>query len=456
MKPNELLDAIGQIDDECINDARSKPKTDKKTWITAASLAACLCVAAACVFGLSNMKKLIKIGLDETFILTDPSTTADTSPKTTNENTNIAIIPPTVSETAENSTEKSTSTEPATEFPPVTHLPYQWADIRERDKSKVINIPMSAREWPWNCKEVFEQFTFVEYNGRTYTIRSRNTLSKDKVGKKLGTASMRGYDIYEDKTHTTTCGIYEIMGIDSSRFIAVKYQGHDGYYVFNMRHYYDPPATLGDLITALNLTETFPLTTIYYGSKEYGLTETDSDALWGMFLKHTDAETLETENIPSGKKKLTFVIVSEELGADNLSWALYDNGYIVTNIDSYGYRYYIGKDAVDEIVKYALGHKAGEIADNTQYIVGNVTEIGENYIKVDDSIMMKNPDDGIEFTVMANDMRIKRYIISGFLKKGQLVRITHTGTLCGNHTVVETATMLEEVMLAKNDIIFFE
>lgn len=454
MKPNELLDAIGQVDDECIKDARSKPKTDKRILATAASLAACLCVAAACVFGLSNMKKLIKIGTDVT--LSDPSTTACTSAQTTCENTNIAITPPTASETAENTTNKGSSTEPATEIPPVTHLPCQWADIRERDKSKTVNIPMSAREWPWNCKEVFEQFTFVEYNGKTYTIRSRNTLSKDKVGKKLGTASMRGYDIYEDKTHTTTCGIYEIRGIDSSRFIAVKYQGHDGYYVFNMRHYYDPPATLGDLITALNLTETFPLTTIYYGSKEYGLTETNSDALWGMFLKHADAQTLETENIPSGKKKLTFVIVSEELGSDNLSWALYDNGYIITNIDSYGYRYYIGKDAVDEIVKYALAHKAGEIADNTQYIVGNVTEIGEDYIKVDDSIMMKNPDDGIEFTVMANDKRIKRYIISGFLRKGQLVRITHTGTLCGNHTVVETATMLEEVMLAKNDILIFE
>ncbi len=450
MKPDDILDAVGKVDDEYIEKARSKPKTDKKIWITAASLAACLCIVVASVFGLSNMK-LIKNDIE----VTDPSTTAGTSGQATTENTNIAIIPPTVSETAKNTTEKITSTKPGIEIPPVTHLPSQWADLRERDNSKSINIPMSAREWPWNCKEVFEQFTFLEYNGRTYIIRSRNTLSKDKVGKKLGTATMRGYDIYEDKTHTTTCGIYEIKGIDSSRFIAVKYQGHDGYYVFNMRDY-DPPATLGDLITALNLTETFPLTTIYYGSKKYGLTEADSEALWGMFLKHTDAETLERENIPSGKKKLTFVIVSEELGTDNLSWSLYDNGYIVTNIDSYGYRYYIGEDSVDEIIEYAVKHKAWEITDNRQYIIGNVTEIGEDYIKVDDSIMMKNPDEGIEFTVMANNMNIKRYIISGFLKKGQLVRITHTGTLTGNHTVVETATMLEEVMLAENDIIFFE
>ena len=215
---------------------------------------------------------------------------------------------------------------------------------------------------------------------------------------------------------------------------------------------YDPPATLDDLISALNLTETFPLTTIYYNSKHYGLSETDSEVLWDMFLKHKGAETLEYETIPDGKKILTFVVVSEELGTDNLSWALYDDGYLRTNIDSYGYRYYIGKDTVDEIVKYALKHKTGEIIDNTQYLIGNVTEIGEDYIKVNDSIMMKNPDDGIEFTVMANNMNIKRYIISGFLKEGQLVRITHTGILAGNHTIVNTAINLEEVVITENDL----
>lgn len=446
MKPDDILDAIGKVDDEYIANAKAGKKSNKKIWITVASAAACLCIAVAGILGLRNAE-LFKA--DDSSTVSDPSAVSGTSAQATAESSDNT----TASETSNTTTAETTAQATVTELPTLIHLPSQWADTRERDESKSFYSSLSAREWPWNCKEVFEQFTFVEYNGETYSIRSRNTLSKDKVGKKLGTATMRGYDIYEDKTHTTTCGIYEIKGIDSSRFIAVKYQGYDGYYVFNMRSEFDPPATLGDLISALNLTETFPLTTIYHDSKLYGLTEADSEVLWSMFLKHTDAETLETENIPSGKKKLSFVIVSEELGADNLSWALYDNGYIVTNIESYGYRYYIGEDAVNEIVDYALKHKTGEIADNTQYIIGNVTEIGEDYIKVNDAIMMKNPDEGIEFTVMANDMRIKRYIISGFLKKGQLVRITHTGTLTGNHTVVETATNLEEVMLAENDFI---
>ena len=372
-------------------------------------------------------------------------------PHITNENTTVSPVHPTVSETSVKVTEESTSIENITESPTAIQHPCQWTDTRKRNNNIVIMSQMNARIWPWNCQEVYQQFTSVEYNGRTYIIRSHNTLSKDKVNKKLGSSTMQGYDIYEDKTYSTTCGIYEIKGVDSSRFIAVKYQGYEGYYVFNMRDY-DPPATLDDLISALNLTETFPLTTIYYNSKHYGLSETDSEVLWDMFLKHKDAETLEYENIPGGKKILAFVVVSEELGTDNLSWALYDDGYLRTNIDSYGYRYYIGKDAVDEIVKYALKHKMAEITDNTQYLIGNVTEIGEDYIKVDDSIMMKNPDDGVEFTVMANNMNIKRYIISGFLKKGQLVRITHTGIYAENHTVIENATMLEEVILTNNGI----
>lgn len=448
MKPNELLDAIGKVDDAYIEFARSKPKTDKKIWITVASVAACLCIAAVGVFGLSSIKKLTKIELDET--LTDPTTTG-TSAQATNESTNIALILPTVSETSGKATEESTSRENITESPTVIQHPCQWADIRKRNNNIVVMSQMNARIWPWNCQEVHQQFTSVEYNGRTYIIRSHNTLSKDKVNKKLGSSTMQGYDIYEDKTHTTTCEIFEIKGIDSSRFIAVKYQGYDGYYVFNMRDY-DPPATLDDLISALNLTETFPLTTIYYNSKHYGLSEKDSEVLWDMFLKHKGAETLEYETIPDGKKILAFVVVSEELGTDNLSWALYDDGYLRTNIDNYGYRYYIGKDAVDEIVKYALKHKTDEITDNTQYLIGNVTEIGEDYIKVNDAIMMKNPDDGIEFTVMANNMNIKRYIISGFLKEGQLVRITHTGILAGNHTIVDTAINLEEVVITENDL----
>ena len=452
MKPNELLDAIGKVDDAYIENARSKPKTDKKIWITAASVAACLCIAAVGVFGLSSIKKLTKIGLDKNF--TDPTTT-DTSAQATNESTNIVLVPPTVSEstTEKNTTVNNTSNENTTEPPTAIDPPCIWYDTRKRNNNKTIMSQASARIWPWNCQEMPEQFPSLEYNGRGYVIRSRDMqLSKDKVGKKLGSATMWGYDIYEDKKHTTTCEIYEIKGVDSSRFIAVKYQGYEGYYVFNIRDYYDPPATLGDLITSLNLTETVPLTKIYHNSKFYSLTETDSEVLWSMLLKHTDAETLETEPLPSGKEVLAFVIVSEELGVDNLSWSLYNDGYLRTNIESYGYRYYIGEDAVEEIVQYALKHKTSEIADNTQYLIGNVTEIGEDYIKVNDAIMMKNPDDGIEFTVMANNMNIKRYIISGFLKKGQLVRITHTGILAGNHTIVDTAINLEEVVITENDL----
>ena len=196
MKPNELLDAIGHVDDEHIKNARIKPKTDKKIWITAASVAACLCIVAAGVMGLNSIKKLDKIGLDETF--TDPTTTG-TSAQTTNESTNIALVSPTVSESSEKATEESTSKENITELPSAIQHPCQWADTRKRNNNIVVMSQMNARIWPWNCQEVHQQFTSVEYNGRTYIIRSHNTLSKDKVNKKLGSSTMQDMTFMKTK-----------------------------------------------------------------------------------------------------------------------------------------------------------------------------------------------------------------------------------------------------------------
>ncbi len=83
-------------------------------------------------------------------------------------------------------------------------------------------------------------------------------------------------------------------------------------------------------------------------------------------------------------------------------------------------------------------------------MIGTVTEIGDDYIKVDDTVMMKNPDDGIEFTVYANHTRIKRYIVSGFLKVGQTVLIEHGGIYSDEPTIVRTATSLYEAYITDN------
>ena len=44
MKRDDILDAIGNVDDACVKRAKEKKKSHKKVWITLGSLAACLLV----------------------------------------------------------------------------------------------------------------------------------------------------------------------------------------------------------------------------------------------------------------------------------------------------------------------------------------------------------------------------------------------------------------------------
>lgn len=42
MKPHDIFDAIGNVDETCVMKAKEKKKSHKKLWITAGSIAACL------------------------------------------------------------------------------------------------------------------------------------------------------------------------------------------------------------------------------------------------------------------------------------------------------------------------------------------------------------------------------------------------------------------------------
>lgn len=48
MKPDDILDAIGNVDDACVERAKKKSRSTKSVWITVGSLAACL-VLVLCI-----------------------------------------------------------------------------------------------------------------------------------------------------------------------------------------------------------------------------------------------------------------------------------------------------------------------------------------------------------------------------------------------------------------------
>ena len=456
MKPDDILDAIGTVDDEYIENAKTKTNKNSKSLKLIATLAACLCVVLTSVLCLKSFVKQ-KIDAETTSASLTSTFSAETSAGMLFSAISESTAKAESSETTEQPTEEPETEAPSTNASSVA----LWYDTRKQSR-KTYFVQDSARVWPWNCREIFDRYQSINFNGAEYRTRvsdSGNHIPKEKTGKKIGSATAEGYDIYEDKSHTIKCEIYEINGVDSERFAAVKYEGCDEYYPF-ISSEYNPPETLGDLIAALNLTETFPLTSFYYekgmGNTLYGLSESDSDVLWSFFVKCADAETEEYDDAANGKREVAFPVFSQELGAENLSWALYDNGYLKTNIENYGYAFYIGEAAVKEIVDYVVENKTGRIENDKHVVVGTVTEIGDDYIKVDDSIMMKNPDEGIEFTFLASNMRVKRYIISGFLRVGQTVAVEHTGILAGNPSAPINAVNLEEVTVTDNDVLVLE
>ena len=397
MKSRNILDSIGYIDDDMIEDAeRNFRKRGKSVWLKCVCAAVFLLLIAAAAFAVVPM-----------FIRSEP------------ENNGV-----------------------------------YWVDDRPRNDNGIV-AEESAIEWPWNCMEVCEQFPEISYNGAVYTSRTGYTgedISEDLTGRKIGEGTALGYDFYENEEHYIGFEVYEIKKVDSERFVAVKYDGYDKYYVF-LRHETTAAQTLGDFIGSINLSEYCKLTDVYYkpdhkDELHYALSEADGAEVWQMIAEYPDAKLLSYPENFEGQKAVSFALNSEALGAYNLSLSVYDNGYILTNIENYGYCFYIGAEGADEIINYVLAHKTDAPGEKeSEFLIGTVTEIGDDYIKVDDTVMMKNPDDGIEFTVYANHTRIKRYIVSGFLKVGQTVVIEHGGIYSDEPTIVRTAMSLYEAYI---------
>ena len=62
-------------------------------------------------------------------------------------------------------------------------------------------------------------------------------------------------------------------------------------------------------------------------------------------------------------------------------------------------------------------------------VAGTIIEITEEYIVVDDSILCKNPTDGITYKVLLNDLCISRYVECGIVKVGDTVQISYEGEI---------------------------
>ncbi len=418
MNTDDILDALNEVDDTSIQNARvPKRKASRKVlWISAGAVAACIGVVLL-------LPHMLRHTLHNDHIHHDGYCDCP----------DCQITP--------------------TPAVGANQWDYKLFGLASRD---------SMISFGRDCQSIAKQFSSVTYNDTEYSLR-RSYYNEDMkvsaslIGEKLTEYTAEVCEYETGITHTIKCTLYEIAGVDPARFLAVQYAGEenaDDYYVFHQNEF-NPPADLGEFISSLNLTETLPLTKFSYStydystrernSDTYGLSLADSKVVWDMISEYASVGTRTGEEHGYENNRIGFYATSEALGLYNCSFALVADGYLSTNIDDYGYDFYLGEEAVAEIREYILAHKIEVPKDSIASIYGVVTELGEDYLKIDDTILMKHPENGLTFTVYAHDnTTIKSYLMGGALEVGDHVKIMHRGISSEEPTVIRTAFSLEK------------
>lgn len=416
MNTDDIIDALNEVDDTCIKNAKEpkKKKNYKALWISVGAVAACLA---------------------------------------------MVLLLPRISHMIQHDALCDCSDHQITPTPVVgaSYRDYKPFGMYTRDE--MIG-------WGWDRLTTAERFSYFNYNDVDYLLKKNvfeeeMTVSPSFIREKLADITAEGTDWRTKTDYTMGCSLYEIAGVDPTRYLAVQYTGDENagnFYVF-ARLDAPIPATLGDFIAALNPSETLPLTMFEYSTydekkekkttRTYGLSPEDSKVVWDMISEYASAKTKTDNNHRSLTEWITVYTSPEDAssaasGHSRKFFSLADDGYLTTNIEKYSYHFYLGEEAVTEIQDYILSHKTKAPEDSITSLYGVVTEIGEDYIKIDDTILMKNPEEGIEYTISTHDMHVKRHIIDERIKVGSHVKILHRDSSTENPTEVQTAFSLEK------------
>lgn len=282
--------------------------------------------------------------------------------------------------------------------------------------------------WAWEYSTNGERFTTVNFEGRTYISQNR-TVDLSLLGEVLGQGKARGYDVYDEKTHTQVFEVRAVLGISSEKIIAIG--ENQEYYVYRLDDK-SAPGTLGELMDLYGLEENLPLGRFRRGDEYYQLEE--DGEIWKILKSCADApltrQDLEKED------HLSFTATSEALGVYKKAFCVYPSGYVHTNLLEYGYSYFIGEEAAGQLIDYAMSHcEKAEFEPYEKTIAGMLTEIGDGYVLIDDSLLCSNSKEGKVYKVYLNDLRASRHITTGRLKVGDTVQVVYEGAVSDNNEI---------------------
>lgn len=392
MKIPRIANAIGHIDDDLVSGAAESKKKKKNVWVKWGSLAACFAVLVVA---------------------------------------SVAVLPSLFE----------------------GNITHSGTDGRYKDYH--IYASESAIVWPWEYLTVYEKYTNVEIDGIKYLGKGR-AVSEALVGESLGNYTMIGYDkINNGKKYTAEFEAYALKDIAQSQFVAVKME--DSYYVFQSDEY-APPSTLGELMDAIDLSKVVELSRFSENddnpNSDHFVLSND-DYIWEVLADCKSASFVEDQTwMADDRDYLSFTITSEALGVYEAALYVTEDGYLWTNAFNWQYLFNIGEDAASKIINYAKENSTeAEYEPCINVVAGTIIEITEEYILVDDSILCKNPADGITYKVMLNDLRISRYVDCGVIKAGDSVQISYNGEINENNdNTIEGAISASKATISDGDI----
>ena len=326
-----------------------------------------------------------------------------------------------------------------------------------RYKANVIQTEALGAVFPWEYLTTAEKYVYLDVAGKAFNARQRE-VSEEYIGNKIGAFKAMGFDNTVDEcVYTEIFDVYEIKGISSDELVAARIE--DKYFVF-ISDEYNPPSTFGQFMEIYNLSEYIEFNRFSFkgdGVEENYYFINDDENVWNI-LKSCANAPFYADEIAWHKTKgnyISFTVTSEAFGVYKNALYVTENGYVWTNLFNGAFIYNIGTEAAASIINYVKENSTKTVYEPFyNAIYGEVVEIKDDYILVDDSILCKNPAEGIVFKIMLNDLRISRYFDCNMINVGETVQISFEGDMKNN--TVDSAINVDRIIVSDEQILIPE
>ncbi|MBQ2735879.1 MAG: hypothetical protein IJF26_00415 [Clostridia bacterium] len=308
-------------------------------------------------------------------------------------------------------------------------------------------------DWWWDNLVIYENYSNITVGDTEYGS-SKREISYEYVGEKIGVFTASGYNYTGSGKPTMDFEVYKIKDVSDKKMVAVKME--ESYYIYKSKPF-DQPLTLGALLGDFDFDSSVKLSSLALIENEkrsYGVIENDA-YIWEMIRSCKDATLKGTQNwSKDGKDYVDFTVSSEKLGLYKSVLTITKDGYLFTNGTNFGRYalYFIGEDTANKIIDYVRSNlKDGKYEPEAPTLVGTLTQITEEYIIIDDSIICNDTKNGIQYKILLNDKRISRYIENNHVHLNETVFLVFEGEIdTENGYVIDSAVSISGALISSD------